>query len=173
MPLQTLAKDFTIKLYGKNNFNGYSAEQVLTGWLFFPANWKEQPVIKIKDGKIRRILGIEDKYASYNDFITPTNVYKLTQEKKNIPLKTYYEADEKFNLIRSICSGKLCKIFPHHNQENNTLNWYSVGDILPGEISDEKWFLIKKSRDYLHEKIILKDDENASFSIQKIKVYKE
>lgn len=37
-PLQTLAKEFTTKLYGKSNYKGLTPEQVLTGWLFFTSN---------------------------------------------------------------------------------------------------------------------------------------
>ena len=42
-PLQTVAHDFTVKLYGKSSFHGYSAEQVFTGWMFFPTVWSEMP----------------------------------------------------------------------------------------------------------------------------------
>ena len=34
-PLQTFARDFTIKLYGKPTYHGLTSEQVLTGWLFY------------------------------------------------------------------------------------------------------------------------------------------
>ena len=58
-PLQTFAKDFTVKLYGKPEYKGYSSEQVLTGWMFFYSDWKEEPMIKTKTGEIRDILETE------------------------------------------------------------------------------------------------------------------
>lgn len=39
-PMQTFAKDFTCKLYGKPTYRGYTSEQVLAGWMFYPTYWK-------------------------------------------------------------------------------------------------------------------------------------
>ena len=40
-PMQTLARDFTLKLYGKTTYKGLSAEQVLTGWIFYGDSWRK------------------------------------------------------------------------------------------------------------------------------------
>ena len=34
-PLETYAQEFTEKLYGRSSYRGYSAEQVLAGWIFY------------------------------------------------------------------------------------------------------------------------------------------
>ena len=47
-PLQTLARDVSTKLYGNPSYHGLTAEQVLSGWMFFPAQWMEVPT---KGGK--------------------------------------------------------------------------------------------------------------------------
>lgn len=39
--IQTLAGDFAMKLYGKKSYKGLSAEQVLTGWIFFYDSWRQ------------------------------------------------------------------------------------------------------------------------------------
>lgn len=39
-PMQSFAKDFTVKLYGTTSYEGYNAEQVLAGWIFYPGEWK-------------------------------------------------------------------------------------------------------------------------------------
>ena len=39
-PLQTVAYQFTSKIYGSESFNGLTPEQVFTGWLFFYDEWK-------------------------------------------------------------------------------------------------------------------------------------
>ncbi|MBQ8463572.1 MAG: cytochrome c biogenesis protein CcsA [Prevotella sp.] len=41
-PMQTYALDFTKKLYGKRSYEGYTAEQVLTGYLFFTDEWLDE-----------------------------------------------------------------------------------------------------------------------------------
>lgn len=38
-PLQTMALDVTNKLYGSTSYSGLTAEQVLSGWLFFYDEW--------------------------------------------------------------------------------------------------------------------------------------
>ena len=40
-PMQTLARDFTMKLYGKASYRGLSPEQVLTGWIFHYDDWTQ------------------------------------------------------------------------------------------------------------------------------------
>lgn len=39
-PLQTMARDVTIKLYGSDSYQGLTAEQVLSGWLFYYDEWE-------------------------------------------------------------------------------------------------------------------------------------
>lgn len=38
-PLQTMARDVTIRLYGDDTYRGLTAEQVLSGWLFYYDEW--------------------------------------------------------------------------------------------------------------------------------------
>lgn len=47
-PLQTLARDVCTKLYGNPSYKGLTAEQVLSGWMLFPAQWADVPT---KGGK--------------------------------------------------------------------------------------------------------------------------
>lgn len=50
VPLQTQARDYCLKAYGKAHWGPYSAEQVLTGWLFYYDWWKDVPFkVKAKD----------------------------------------------------------------------------------------------------------------------------
>lgn len=44
-PMQTLAKDFTTKLFGRATYGGMSPEQVLAGWMFHYGEWKEDPQV--------------------------------------------------------------------------------------------------------------------------------
>lgn len=38
-PLQTMAQDVTVKLYGSDSYHGLTAEQVVAGWLFYYDAW--------------------------------------------------------------------------------------------------------------------------------------
>ena len=52
-PLQTLAKDFTTTLYGSARYHGLTSEQVLSGWMFYFDDWKDEP---ISDKKYNLVL---------------------------------------------------------------------------------------------------------------------
>ena len=43
-PMDTYALDFTKKLYGKRHYQEFSAEQVLTGFIFFYDDWVKEPL---------------------------------------------------------------------------------------------------------------------------------
>ncbi len=43
-PMQTYALDFTKKLYGKRQYQDFTAEQVLTGFIFFYDDWIQEPL---------------------------------------------------------------------------------------------------------------------------------
>lgn len=49
-PLSTLSRDYCLKVYGKAGWNGFTAEQVVTGWLFYYDWWRVVPItVKDKD----------------------------------------------------------------------------------------------------------------------------
>ncbi len=53
-PMQTMAHDVTVKLYGSESYRGMTAEQVLAGWLFYFDEWladytANNPEIQKKD----------------------------------------------------------------------------------------------------------------------------
>ncbi|MCR5520100.1 MAG: cytochrome c biogenesis protein CcsA [Bacteroidales bacterium] len=54
-PLQTLARQYSLKAYGKGHYGPYSAEQVLSGWLFWYDWWKDVPIkLKAKERGTRK-----------------------------------------------------------------------------------------------------------------------
>lgn len=58
-PVQTLALDVTRKLYGADRYGGFTAEQVLTGWLFWPEEWEREPMLRIRSAALRRHCHLE------------------------------------------------------------------------------------------------------------------
>ena len=48
-PLQTVARDFTTKFYGKPSYLGHSAEVVFASWLVYPTEWKALPRKRAKN----------------------------------------------------------------------------------------------------------------------------
>ena len=179
-PLQTLARDFTVKLYGSPTYKGLTAEQVFTGWMFYYSNWKKQPLIKIKSGEVRHLLGVEGRYASSDDFSNAVNEYKLdeamrqlTQGERLKARKGIEEANEKYSLIASLYAGRLLKIYPHQQAGSGEVRWFAQGEMLPGNMDESKWIFIRKSLDYIHEMVIKADHEGVAELVSKVKAYQE
>lgn len=113
-PFSTLAHDFTQKIYGKSSYKGLTAEQVVYGWLSRPDVWKDEAMIKIKDGHLRRQLGIEGNYASLSQLFDGDR-YRLTDliaANGNQPDKAMRELDEKVGLIIMLTSNQLIQPLP-------------------------------------------------------------
>ena len=199
-PLQTLARDYTIKLTGKTSYKDFSAEQVLTGWFFYYDEWRNEPMIKIKGKDAQQTLGIEGKYASFNDFYS-TKGYKLTGTQG----KNFSAADEKYNLIMMHLTGSLLKIFPHQTQDSSklstesspklgevpkaegyansqlstlnsklsTIHWFALNDNLPADIPQAEWLFIRKSMNLVAEYIAHNQHDEAIDLIRKIRKYQD
>lgn len=168
-PMQTLAREFTAKLYGKPSYKGLTAEQVLTGWFFHYDSWKDEPMIKIKGGAMRELLGTDGKYARLTDFIS-SGEYLLEEAMMNGD-RNAYAANEKFSLVSMLCTGSLIKIYPHRSDDG--LEWYSPGDRLPDEIDYDEWIFIKGSLDLVAEKVAMKDSREVVRLLGKIREYQK
>lgn len=179
-PLQTFARDFTIKLYGSSSYKGLTPEEVLTGWLFYYDSWKNKPIIRIKSNEARKLLEIEGNYARLKDYISTINEYKLEKMMNHIrsgeqvtDKRGIEEADEKFNIINLVCTGAMMKIFPCRNIAGKTLEWYSQSDQLPQDMDNDKWVFIRKSMSYVNEMIVMKKYNDACLLLEKIKKYQQ
>ena len=175
-PTQTLARDFTIKLYGKATYEGLSAEQVLLGFMLNPTEWTEQPIIKVKPA-VAHLLGIEGRYACYQDFHTATG-YKLDRPladirtgKQTDDAQSIIEADEKMNILLMLWGGELIKIYPYRTA--NGIEWFSQSGSLPKSISEDKYMFIRKSMDYVGELAWTGDYQQLDIVLDKIKAYQQ
>lgn len=172
-PLQTFAIDFTTKLYGKSTYRGMSAEQVVLGWFFFYDDWKREPMIKIKGGETKQLLGIEGNYACLTDFASATEGYKLESALRGEGVtnrRNAESANEKFNLVSMLAMGNLLKIYPYRDGEG-VVTWYSLADKLPAEVPYDKWLFIGRSMNLVAEKIMLKKYDEVVAVVEKIGKY--
>lgn len=92
MPLNTMARDFCTKLYGKPQYHNLSSEQVLMGWLLQPEAWADERMIYDKKSKA---------YLTLNELF-PAGQYQSRSR----------EIDEKVGLILMLREGTLYKDFP-------------------------------------------------------------
>ncbi len=176
-PLQTLAKDYTTKLYGNARYRGYSPEQVLSGWLFYPAEWQNEPIFKIKGKEVRETLGLDGKYARLSDFRDAYGTNKLEEPLQALPmgnpmLKNYNAANEKYQLVYMLFNGELLKLFPHADSLQE-VTWYSQSDALPLDISDGEYLFIRKQLSLCQEYVVMKDFDALNEVFDKTRVYQE
>ncbi len=177
-PINTVATNFVAKLSGKTSWNAMNANQVFAGWVFDVPYWEGVRMIEIKDKKAQEILGLNDKWASFDDFFDQYNEYKLEQPMKEATskgdkqmLKHLRDADEKFNIIRMLYGGEMLKIFPYTGKDGH-LVWLSPGQPLKGVMLEEKELtFVRKSMDYLAESVITGDAERANVILKKIYNY--
>lgn len=177
-PINTVATSFVTKLCGKPTWDGLSSNQVFAGWIFDVPYWETVKMIEIKEKKAQELLGINGKWASFDDFWDSYNNYKL-----DAPLKKAYkdgdtklqkqlrDADEKFNIIRMLYGGEMLKMFPYAGKHGH-IQWFAPGQPLGNLKLDEKELVfIKKSMDYLAESIITGDKARAEEIAKKIYSY--
>jgi ABC-type transport system involved in cytochrome c biogenesis permease subunit len=187
-PVQSVARDFTLKLYGRDSYRGLTAEQVFTGWYFYPSSWGSQPMIRIKSGAARRELGIRGQYASWNDYIDLSTGNKISNALERLtasgaPLsaadlnrkKGLEEASEKYNLIAMHLSGNLLHLYPCHTDSLHTeqIEWFTPADRLPATVSPEQWMFIRKSMDYVGELVHTGATADLLHTLEKIRLYQQ
>ena len=147
-PLQTFAIDFTKKLYGSSSYKGLTAEQVLTGWIFWGEEWMDEPMIRIKSGEMKSTLQLPD-YVSANTFFNKDmggyilgpyiqQYYNGNHDKFHTQVA---DTDDRIQLLMDLRRGLLLKIFPITDKSGNT-TWFAPTDQLP------------KSLDYNHQAFI-------------------
>ena len=172
-PFQTMAIDFTTKLYGKSTYQGLSAEQVVTGWMLFPTTWVDQPFIKIKGQTVQELLKTDETYVSYESFFDKgqyrlDDVLSQLHTGAELPdARAVTEADEKMNLLLMLWNGQLLKLYPADGQ------WYSQADNLPETLPHDQWFFIKHSMDYVGELAVQHDHQELTATLQKIRQYQQ
>lgn len=164
-PLQTLAKDFTTKLYGNASYQGLSPEQVLSGWLFFTSEWCDEPIIKIKGTSLRNQLNINGRYTSFNNLSDHQDLFSSQPLPKDLRA-----TDEKYNLVKMLIGSELLKIYPLVDSYG-TLNWYSQNSPLPLSTSDDEYLFIRKQLSYCQELVIRGDYDELNNVFDKTILY--
>lgn len=116
-PVQTYAIDFTKKLHGKARYKGLTAEQVLTGFIFYPDEWSAEPLIKVKGTELKQTLQLSD-YASVNDFfhddyLLGALVRQYHHGSHDAISKEAAHMDDRLMVVMQLQQGTPLKMFPH------------------------------------------------------------
>lgn len=108
-PLNTAARQFCLKITGSTSFRDFTPEQVLLSWALYPEEWKDVAMIKVKKSEVRRLIGIDGKYARFADFFDTKGNYKLTPDQ-------FPDIDERLSLIVLATRGEYFAPLPASQQ---------------------------------------------------------
>lgn len=141
-PLQTLAIDFTKNLYGKASYNGYTPEQVLTGWMFYADDWMQEPMLRLKGAEMRDRMQLPEYVPVSQFFNSAMGGYTLgpyVQEYYGGNHDAFHSQvaaiDNKIQMIMELRNGSLLKLFPYTNKGKTT--WFAPTDDLPNAMDRE------------------------------------
>ena len=163
VPVDTYARDFTRKITGKSSYKNFNAVQILAGWMFFPEDWQEEQMIKVKDNEIAQFISRGNDKLRLSDFFN-SGVYKLSNTNFPAQHKGIREVEEKVSLMLSQRTGSTFAAFPQGN------HWYSCTDDLSGALSDDTLFISKVFL-MIRETLQQEDREMISNLLEKISVY--
>lgn len=116
-PLNTLSVDFCKKISGRTSFRGLTADQVLLSWVYYPTEWQNVAMVRIKSAALRERLGIVGDYASVAQLYAGGE-YRLqrlmaAERDPSSPLaRAIQDTDEKVGLIVMLYKGTLIHPLP-------------------------------------------------------------
>ena len=138
-PANTFASELVRKVSKSDHYKSLDANQVLLSITQNPIIWYQVPFVYLKRGNdsIRTLVGVDKKakYASFANFFDTQGNYKLAPYLEgaykaatpNQFQKDFIETDRKVNLLFSALEGKVLRIFPVPNDENN--RWVSPAEV--------------------------------------------
>jgi len=135
-PVNSYTLEALRKVYKKDTYQGYTAEQVILSSQIDPYAWGEEYIIHVKPNalgnKIAQDIGVKNALTSAANFYK-TGKYYLEEPvlkaaikrdlDKNASDKEIINLDDRFNVFVQILNGNLLRLYPKPNDPNN--KWYA------------------------------------------------
>lgn len=191
-PVQTFALDFCKKIYGARSYLGLTAEQVLSGWVFYGNTWTNEPFIKIKSGEMKTAMNLPD-YASLNTFFNREmggyTIGQYVQEYYNGQQDKFHQQaadiDGKIQMIMELREGISLKVLPYTFTKNvkatkdhsfikaGTTTWFSPVDKLPQAVEHQHALYIRNVFSLLNGDVKAGNTSRVNEFFVKMKKYQE
>lgn len=191
-PVQTFALDFCKKIYGARSYQGLTAEQVLSGWVFYGNIWANEPFIKIKSGEMKTAMNLPD-YASLNTFFNREmggyTIGQYVQEYYNGQQDKFHQQaadiDGKIQIIMELREGVSLKVLPYTFTKNvkatkdhpfikaGTTTWFSPVDKLPQAVEHQHALYIRNVFSLLNGDVKAGNTSRVNEFFVKMKKYQE
>lgn len=191
-PVQTFALDFCKKIYGARSYQGLTAEQVLSGWVFYGNTWANEPFIKIKSGEMKTAMNLPD-YASLNTFFNREmggyTIGLYVQEYYNGQQDKFHQQaadiDSKIQIIMELREGNSLKVLPYTFTKNvkatkdhpfikaGTTTWFAPVDKLPLAVEYQHALYIKNVFSLLYGDVQKGNMDRVNIFFDKMLKYQE
>ena len=191
-PVQTFAIDFCKKIYGARSYQGLTAEQVLSGWIFYGDTWSNEPFIKIKNGELKTAMNLPD-HASLSSFFNPLmggyTIAQYVQEYYNGAQDKFHQQaadiDGKIQIIMELRQGTSLKVLPYTFTQNvkatrehpailaGSTVWYSPADQLPAAVEHQHALYIKNVFSLLYSDVRAGRADRVNIFFDKMKKYQQ
>lgn len=191
-PVLTFALDFCKKIYGARSYQGLTAEQVLSGWVFYGNTWANEPFIKIKSGEMKTAMNLPD-YASLNTFFNREmggyTIGQYVQEYYNGQQDKFHQQaadiDGKIQIIMELREGISLKVLPYTFTKNvkatkdhsfikaGTTTWFSPVDKLPQAVEQQHALYIRNVFSLLNGDVKAGNTSRVNEFFVKMKKYQE
>lgn len=191
-PVQTFALDFCKKIYGARSYQGLTAEQVLSGWVFYGNTWANEPFIKIKSGEMKSAMNLPD-HASLNTFFNREmggyTIGQYVQEYYNGQQDKFHQQaadiDGKIQIIMELREGISLKVLPYTFIKNvkatkdhsfikaGTTTWFSPVDKLPQAVEHQHALYIRNVFSLLNGDVKAGNTSRVNEFFVKMKKYQE
>lgn len=191
-PVQTFALDFCKKIYGARSYQGLTAEQVLSGWVFYGNTWANEPFIKIKSGEMKTAMNLPD-YASLNTFFNREmggyTIGQYVQEYYNGQQDKFHQQaadiDGKIQIIMELREGISLKVLPYTFTKNvkatkdhpfikaGATTWFAPVDKLPLAVEHQHALYIKNVFSLLYGDVQKGNMDRVNIFFDKMLKYQE
>ena len=177
-PMETYALDFTKKLYGKRSYQGLSAMQVLSGFIFWPDEWRQQPLIRIKGAQLRQTLQLP-AYCSVNTFfnadmggyILGPYVEEYYRGEHDAFHKDVAKTDDRLLLVMELGQGIPLRLFPVTTEGVTT--WYAPEGKLDSGIDNATQQFIRHTFGLLGQEARAGHWQRVDDIVDKLKQYQQ
>ncbi|MDP4240912.1 MAG: cytochrome c biogenesis protein CcsA, partial [Bacteroidota bacterium] len=140
-PFNTFASDILRKISKQTTYNNMQAVEVLLGMSVHPANWENEPLIKVANPQLAKELGAVNDYVSFNQLFDFDNggayrlkekidkVYRKEQSTHNKYDKEIVNVDERVNICYQIFNENMLALFPMPGRD--TGKWSIAKPVVP------------------------------------------
>ena len=176
-PVSTLSSEVLRKVSRQSEFEGLSPEEVLLGLYVHPELWRNVPLVKVSDDRIKQLLGVTENRIPLTAFFDEHGHYKLLEPVKaafakmpafrNVYEKEMINIDERVNICFMVINGEMFNLFPGPTKESK---WYAPGSNPVGLASADSLF-VSRGFELFKESLAGKGEVNGRQIIASIAAY--